>query len=91
MFDLSNYLSKSKYYHNSSKLVVGKMKDQIAGVAIEEFVGLKPKIYSYLVDDNSGHKKESGVNRNIVETTSHNEYKDVLLNKKCLRHSMNRI
>ena len=24
-------------------------------------------------------------------TISHNEYKDVLLNKKCLRHSMNRI
>ena len=91
MFDLSNYLSKSKYYDNSNKLVVGKMKDQIAGVAIEEFVGLKPKIYSYLVDDNSGHKKENGVNRNIVETISHNEYKDVLLNKKCLRHSMNRI
>ena len=31
------------------------------------------------------------VNRNIVATTNHNKYKDVLLNKKCLRHSMNRI
>ena len=36
-------------------------------------------------------KKAKGVNRNIVATISHNEYKDVLLNKKCLRHSMNRI
>ena len=27
----------------------------------------------------------------VVATISHNEYKDVLLNKKCLRHSMNRI
>ena len=35
--------------------------------------------------------KARGVNRNIVATISHNEYKDVLLNKKCLRHSMNRI
>ena len=31
------------------------------------------------------------MNRNIVATISHNEYKDVLMNKKCLRHSMDRI
>ena len=35
--------------------------------------------------------KAKGMNRNIVATISHNEYKDVLLNKKCMRHSMNRI
>ena len=46
---------------------------------------------SYLVDDNSEHKKANGLNKNVVATISHNEYKDVLLNKKCLRHSMNRI
>ena len=37
MFDFSYYSTKSKYY-NSNKLVVGKMKDETAGVAIEEFV-----------------------------------------------------
>ena len=56
IFDLSNYSSKSKYYDNSDKLVIGKMKDETGGVAIEEFVGLKPKMYSFLVD-NSEHKK----------------------------------
>ena len=55
--DFSNYSTKSKYNDNSSKVVVGKMKDKTAGVAIEEFVVLKPKIYLYLVDDNSEHKK----------------------------------
>ena len=39
-----------------------------AGVAIEEFTELKPKIYSYLVDHNSKHKKK----RNAVATISHN-------------------
>ena len=29
--------------------------------------------------------------RNIIAAISHNEYNDVLLNKICLRHSMNRI
>ena len=67
------------------------MKDERAGVAVEKFVGLKPKMYSYLVNDNSEHKKAKGVNRNVVATIRHNEYKDVFLHKKCLRHSMNRI
>ena len=91
MFDLSNSSTKSKYYDNSNKLVIGKMKDETAGVAIEEFVALKPNRYLYLVDDNSKHKKAKGVSKNVVTTISHNEHKDVLLNKKCLRHSMNRI
>ena len=35
MFDLSNYSTKTKYYDNSNKLVVCKMKDEAAGVAIK--------------------------------------------------------
>ena len=65
MFDFSNYSPKSKYYDNSDKLVVGKMRDKTAGAAIEEFVGLKPKIYLYLVEDSSEHKKAKGINSNI--------------------------
>ena len=91
MFDFSNYSTMSKYYDNSNKLVVGKMKDETAGVTIEEFFGLKPKTYSYLANSNSENKKARDVNRNVVATISHNEYKDGLLNKKRLRHSMNRI
>ena len=90
MFDSSNYLTKSKYYDDLKKLVIGKMKDETEGVAIEEFVGLKPKIYSFLVD-NSEHKKVKGVNRNVVAAISHNEYIYVLLNNKCIRRTMNRI
>ena len=67
------------------------MKDETSGVTIKEFVSLKPKMYSFLVEDSSEHKKAKGVNRNVAATISHNEYKDVLLNKKCLRHSTNTI
>ena len=56
MFDFSNHSIKSKYYDDSNKLVVGQMKDEIGAVAMEEFVGLKLKIYSCLVDDKSEHK-----------------------------------
>ena len=72
MFDFSNYSTKSKYYDNSNKLVIGKMKDETAGAAIEEFVGLKSKMYSYLVDDNCDHKNAKGLNKNVVGTISHN-------------------
>ena len=48
-FDFSNYSVKSKYYNNSNKLVTDKTKDETAGVAIEEFFGLKPEMYLYLV------------------------------------------
>ena len=91
MFDFGNYSTKSKYYDDSNNLVTGKMKHETRGIAIEEFVRLKAKMYSFLVDDNTELKKAKGVNRNAVAAESHNEYEDVLFNNKCLRHSMNRI
>ena len=87
LYDFSNYLSKSNFHDNSNKLVNRKLKDETGG---EEFIGLKPKIYSLLVD-NSEHKKAKGVNKNVVAAINHNEYKDVLLHNNCIRHSMNRI
>ena len=48
------------------------MKDETGGVAIEEFVEFKPKLYSFLVGNNE-HKKAKGVNKNVVATISYNE------------------
>ena len=36
---------------------MGKMKDKTGGAAIEEFVGLKPEMYSFFVDGNNEYKK----------------------------------
>ena len=36
MFDLSKYSAKSNYNDNSNKLVIGKMKNETGGVAIED-------------------------------------------------------
>ena len=36
MFGFSNYTTKSKCCADSNKLVIGKMKDETGGVAIEE-------------------------------------------------------
>ena len=76
--------SKSKSYDDSNKLVIGKMKDEAGGVAIEEFIGWKSNIYLFLVD-NSEQKKRKRQNENVVATISQKEYKDFLLNNKCMR------
>ena len=73
MFDFNNFSAESKYYDDSNKLSVGKMKDETGSVVIKEFVGLKPKI-------SSEDKKGKGVINNIIATISHDECKNVLFN-----------
>ena len=56
------------------KLVVGKMKDETARIAIKEFFRLKLKMYSSLVNDISESEKAKSLNKNVVATISHNIY-----------------
>ena len=44
MFDFSNYSAKLKYYNGSNALVIGKRKDEMGGVTIDEFFGLNSKV-----------------------------------------------
>lgn len=45
---------------NENKNVIGKMKDEAAGIPIVEFCGLKIKMYNYLKDNNKGDQKAKG-------------------------------
>ena len=46
LFDFSNYSKDSRFYDESNKKVIGKMKDEYGGVIIDKFIGLKSKMYS---------------------------------------------
>ena len=46
LFDFSNYSKDSKFFDETNKKVIGKMKDEFRRVIVVEFVGLKSKIYS---------------------------------------------
>ena len=46
LFEFSSYSKDSKFFDNTNKKVIGKMKDEYGGVIIDEFVGLKSKMYS---------------------------------------------
>ena len=85
------YESKTEYVYEDFSNNKEMFDLSNCSTKIEEFIGLKLKMYSYLVNDNSEHKKAKGVNTNVIATICHNEHKNVLLNKKCLRNSMKRI
>ena len=63
------------------------MKDELNGSKIVEFVGLKSKMYSLISKDDKEINKAKGVNKKLI----HNEYLDVLFNKKVVRHNMKRV
>ena len=56
MITLKISMAKPNFFDASNKLVTGKMKGDTGGVAIEEFVGLKPKMYPFLLGDNKKQK-----------------------------------
>ena len=87
LFDFSNYLKDSKFFDETNKKVIGKMKDESEGKIIDEFVGLKSKMYSMKNIDG----KESNTAKGVNIATEFNEFKDTLFNKKIMRHKMRRI
>ena len=40
LFDSSNYSKDSKFFNETSKKVIGKMKDEFGGVIVNKFIGL---------------------------------------------------
>ena len=87
LFDFSNYPKDSKFFDQANEKVIGKMKDESEGKIIDEFVGLKSKIYSMKNIDG----KESNTAKGVNIATEFNEFKDTLFNKKLLRHKVKKI
>ena len=60
LFDFSNFSKDSKFFDEANKNVIGKMKEEFGGVIVDEFDGLKSKMYSMkkLMGKNVIHQKE---------------------------------
>ena len=88
-FDNSDYPPNSEFYFTENKKVIGKFKDETAGVPIREFIGLKSKMYSISLDNEKFSKKAKGVKKNVVRKgISHGDYIDVLSESKVMHHRM---
>jgi hypothetical protein len=89
LYDTSDY-PKDHYLHSDvNKKVIGKMKDEVAGKPIIEYVGLRPKMYSIL-KENGNIRKAKGIKKCVVnKTILHENYKEALINQKVFHHGMN--
>ncbi|XP_031550280.1 uncharacterized protein LOC116287732, partial [Actinia tenebrosa] len=65
-YDTSAYPKEHFLYSAKNKKVIGKMKDEMSGKPIIEYVGLKPKMYSVLKMDGA-EKKAKGVKKYVVK------------------------
>ena len=59
------------------------MKDELGRKILTEFVALRPKTYSYLMDDGGGDKKAKGTKKFVIKRRlKFIDYKDCLLNNE---------
>lgn len=97
-FDLSDYPVNHECYSSKNKKVLGKFKDECNSTIMLEFIGLRPKLYSFktltplnkvIVDDNpepNVMKKAKGVTKGIVhKEILFNDYKTCLLTCEKMR------
>ena len=87
MFDFSNYSKDSTIYDDTNKKAIGKMKGEYVGAIIDQFIVLKPRMYTIKKINDS----ESSTTKGINIATEFNEFRDILFNKKAIRHKMKRI
>ena len=79
-FDNSDYPESSPYFDKTNNKVIGKFKDEAAGIPITEFVGLRSKMYSYIKDNQKVGKTAKGIKKNIIKNNiKHEDYKNVLI------------
>ena len=84
-FDTSDYPENhpSGIKTGINKKVIGKFKDEVGGKQITHFVGLRPKLNSFKVEDNSETRKAKGVEKNVIKNAlSFEDYKECLFSEK---------
>ena len=80
-FDTSDYPENhpSRIPTGINKKVLGMFKDEATGKNIKEFVGLRSKLYSFIMEEGKENKRCKGVKKNVVQKyISHEDYKTCL-------------
>ena len=80
--DLIHQIMKSIDHclHERTKKVIGLMKDELGWMIMTEFEALRPKIFSYLIDDGNSNKKPKMTIKCVIKRRlNFNDYKKCLL------------
>ena len=65
--------------------VIGMFKDELGGKIMTEFIALRAKVYAYITEDGSVHKRAKGTKKCIIKREIMFEhYKDCLFNSKTI-------
>ena len=86
-YDTSNYTCEILLPVGKNEKVIGLMKDESGGKIMKEFVGLRPKCYAYLMDDDKVDKKAKGTKKFVIKRCLifNNYYECAKQKKKILR------
>src|ERR1700759_1967509 len=91
LFDLSeiNDPRYDKYKDNTNKKVLGKFKLEHANDPIDEFIGLRSKMYSLQFEDGKEEKKAKGIVKSVIKKDlKHKNYNDILESGKKMYPNM---
>ena len=89
-FDNSDYPESSLYFDKMNKKVIGKFKDEAAGIPIIEFIGLRSKMYSYIKENQKVSKTAKGIKKNVIKNNiKHEDYRKTLFNNEQMHHNEN--
>ena len=92
LFDFSGYSKDHPCFSSENKKVIGKMRDELNGLIMKEFVGLRAKMYSLKYDKNETMTKAKGVKKYVIKgKIDHADYKDCLFQDREYLHTMNSI
>ena len=90
-FDTSNYEVNRPLPTGKNKKVIGLMKDELGGKVITEFVNLRPKTYSHLINNCNEDKKAKETKKCVLKRMiKFNDYKNCLLKDKVILKSQQR-
>ena len=92
IMDFSNYPKDHFLYSKKNEKVFGKFKDEFPGLVLEEFIGLKPKLYSMLYNEGKFRNTAKGVQTAVIrKCINHDHYRDCLFKKKVYNATVRRI
>lgn len=88
-FDMSDYPVEHKCYSIQNKKVLGAFKDECRGELISKFIGLRPKLYAYKINNQDCKKKAKGVSGAVLRKhITFDDYETCLFQKLKIRKEM---
>ncbi|XP_054284895.1 uncharacterized protein LOC129001575 [Macrosteles quadrilineatus] len=95
--DMSDYPKDHKCYSSQNKKKLGCFKDECNGIVIIEFIGLRPKLYTFKtmndfyleIEKRMSLKKAKGITKTVVKKhITFNDYKNCLNNNVKIRKNI---